>query len=167
MAAIPARRSIVWTIFAKEARELLRDRRAVFVSFILPLVLYPLLFAGLSVLPRRHQEDMEARPLKAAAAGETEGFLRALREEDRVELISGAADEEALRAGEVDVIVEIAGPETASESASESAPAAGSASESESASESAPAPAPGPAAAPAAASASASASSSASASASA
>jgi len=36
-------RSPVWTIFRKDGRELLRDRRALFINLLLPMLLYPVL----------------------------------------------------------------------------------------------------------------------------
>ncbi len=42
----PFHRAPFWTLLFKELREVLRDRRAAFLTFIFPLLLYPLLFAG-------------------------------------------------------------------------------------------------------------------------
>ena len=37
----------VWTIFRREARDQLRDRRTLFMVFVLPLLLYPILGIGI------------------------------------------------------------------------------------------------------------------------
>src|SRR5690349_16383995 len=47
----PAMRlEIIKTVFGKELREMLRDRRSLLVMFGLPLVLYPALAIGISML---------------------------------------------------------------------------------------------------------------------
>lgn len=43
----PLRWSIVWVIFNREVRDQLRDRRTLFMIFVLPILLYPLLGMGL------------------------------------------------------------------------------------------------------------------------
>ncbi len=39
---------IVWHIFRKDLTETLRDRRTLFTTIVLPLVVYPLLFTAIS-----------------------------------------------------------------------------------------------------------------------
>ena len=49
----------VWTIFRREARDQLRDRRTLFMVLILPLLLYPIL--GFSILQLSATFDQKAR----------------------------------------------------------------------------------------------------------
>ncbi|MBU1429861.1 ABC transporter permease subunit [Myxococcota bacterium] len=44
----------VWVIFGKELVETLRDRRTLFVMILLPILLYPLIFMGLSFVMQAH-----------------------------------------------------------------------------------------------------------------
>jgi len=49
----------VWTIFRREARDQLRDRRTLFMVFVLPLLLYPIL--GIGILQLSATFDQKAR----------------------------------------------------------------------------------------------------------
>ena len=49
----------VWTIFGREARDQLRDRRTLFMVFVLPLLLYPIL--GIGILQLSATFDQKAR----------------------------------------------------------------------------------------------------------
>jgi sodium transport system permease protein len=50
--------SIVRTVFLKELREMLRDRRSLIVMFGLPLVLYPLLALGIATLETSKKKEL-------------------------------------------------------------------------------------------------------------
>ena len=91
--------STVGVIFRKELLELLRDRRAVFFAFILPLFLYPLLFLGTSSLPRIYQEELETKALVIGLDGVETPFEEVIEKEDALEVYKGAPDEEKLRDG--------------------------------------------------------------------
>ncbi len=80
-AAAPVRR-VAYTIFCKELRELLRDRRAVFFSFVLPLFLYPILFFTMALLPEQRREEMAARELEVGVAGSYKAAISHFREHD-------------------------------------------------------------------------------------
>lgn len=48
-------------VYRKEMLEMLRDKRAIFATFIIPLVLYPLLFIGFGFIMSRQTEILEER----------------------------------------------------------------------------------------------------------
>lgn len=47
----------VWTIFRQEIRDQLRDRRTLFMIFVLPMLLYPMLGLGMAQLTRIFQDE--------------------------------------------------------------------------------------------------------------
>lgn len=51
--------SKIWTIYRKELLDLLRDRRTVITSFVLPVILYPLLMIGFSSMMARQELKLE------------------------------------------------------------------------------------------------------------
>ncbi|MCZ6792358.1 MAG: ABC transporter permease subunit [Planctomycetota bacterium] len=88
------------TIFSKELRELLRDRRAVFFAFVLPLLLYPVLFFGLTALPGVYQEDLEEKELRVGVARDLSGFLEHVTPDDHLDVSVGVFDPDAVRDGD-------------------------------------------------------------------
>lgn len=56
------RRSPAWVIFAKDGRELLRDRRALFVNLVLPMLLYPVLLLFAVQVAQVTQSQPRQRP---------------------------------------------------------------------------------------------------------
>ena len=49
------RGAVVWTIFVKELRETLRDRRALFAAVVMPILLHPLIFLFMGNLMASHE----------------------------------------------------------------------------------------------------------------
>ncbi|MCA8979261.1 MAG: ABC transporter permease subunit [Planctomycetes bacterium] len=66
-----------------ELRSLLRDKRAIFSAFVLPLILYPFLFLGQDRLERLSREGLSEREVTVvlASKGAAPDFVAALREE--------------------------------------------------------------------------------------
>jgi sodium transport system permease protein len=60
------RPAIVRTVFRKELREMLRDRRSLAVMFGLPLVLYPLLAIGIATLGKSRQQQLTDQPARVS-----------------------------------------------------------------------------------------------------
>ena len=60
------RLSIVKTVFLKELREMLRDRRSLAVMFGVPLVLYPLLTIALATLGKAKVDTLKETRYKIA-----------------------------------------------------------------------------------------------------
>ena len=75
------RLSIALTVYVKELRETLRDRRTLVMMVGLPMLLYPLMIMGMSALRKSQQEASEARPSTVAVWGvlppELSGQLKA------------------------------------------------------------------------------------------
>ena len=90
----------------KEMLDLLRDRRAVFFAFVLPLVLYPLVFWGLTALAGSHRRDLEGRDLRVGASGNADDFRRDVETSDHLEVVVADFREEAVRSGEFAAFVE-------------------------------------------------------------
>ena len=70
------RGSIVWTIFWKELRDTLRDRRTLVVMILLPVVLYPVLILVLGQVTVSQQARLKERLVKVALVGEAHPELR-------------------------------------------------------------------------------------------
>ena len=49
----------IFAIFKKEIRELVRDKKTIFVMFALPLLIYPLLIIGVSMVMMNVQSGYE------------------------------------------------------------------------------------------------------------
>lgn len=109
-------RGVVATLLRTELRMLLRDRRTVVLSIVLPIVVMPLmLFAG-SWVNRARERKLEEKPARIVLAGAraevARGFLeqiRTLPREDkppRLEVVTVADWAAALDRGDVDVVVQ-------------------------------------------------------------
>lgn len=60
------RSSVVRTIFLKELRDIFRDRRTLIVTIVLPILLYPMLMIGFSMMTAAQLGKMEKRKVKVA-----------------------------------------------------------------------------------------------------
>ncbi len=63
------RPKIVWHIFRKDLRETLRDRRTLFTTLVLPLVVYPLLFTAVGSFTSNKREELAALTGRVAVWG--------------------------------------------------------------------------------------------------
>ncbi|HZU29348.1 MAG TPA: ABC transporter permease subunit/CPBP intramembrane protease [Bryobacteraceae bacterium] len=71
---------ILWTIFRKEIRESLRDRRTITAMVVLPVLLYPMMILGISWLQNSEEEKTAAHASPVAVWGDaTPQLLEALR----------------------------------------------------------------------------------------
>ncbi len=59
----------ILTIYRKELIETLRDRRTIFVMVVLPVLLYPMVFLGLTALLESHVRTLDEQPSKVAVWG--------------------------------------------------------------------------------------------------
>jgi sodium transport system permease protein len=87
---------IAFTIFRKELRESLRDRRTLMMMVGLPIVLYPLLIIGMSKVQSSRQATSEARASIVAVWGELPTELRQRLEDDEqfeLKIGEGLSDE--------------------------------------------------------------------------
>ncbi len=67
-------------IYRKELLELLRDRRTLFTTIVLPVIMYPLLFMGFSAIMGRQKQVLEQRGATVAFADSTTLNTAASRE---------------------------------------------------------------------------------------
>ena len=104
--ATPSSPSPVRVIFLKELMELLRDRRAVFFSFVLPLFLYPVLFFATALLPEQRREGMSSRELTVGVSGDHDELHTYLLAR-RLNIFERDYSEESLRDGEVNAFVHV------------------------------------------------------------
>lgn len=89
---------ILTTIWRKELSETLRDRRTLFVMIVLPVLLYPMLFMGVSRLAESESEATLARPSVVALWGTPPPALeRELGARDRLAVRPWLAVPESIR----------------------------------------------------------------------
>ena len=112
------RSSTLGTLFRYELKMLLRDRRMLFFSVVLPLLLIPAFIFLINFTESRAEERREARTYQYAVLGARAELVRELLEEAAgmadaapedaggLEEVQPANPDSALEAGEIDVIVE-------------------------------------------------------------
>jgi len=92
--------SPAWIIFRKEVRETLRDRKTLVIMVVLPLVLYPLLFLGLSQATLIQQGKLQAAPMTIALEGElAPGLAAAVAAEEATDVEPSEDARAAVREG--------------------------------------------------------------------
>jgi len=96
---------VVWAVAGKEILDLARDRRALILGFLLPVLAVPGLSALVEVGTRRRMES----PARVAvvSSGDVRGLLRYA--DGLLEPVTVPDPEEALRAGRVDAVLSIPG----------------------------------------------------------
>jgi sodium transport system permease protein len=60
---------IVWHIFRKDLVEIFRDKRTLFTTLVLPLVVYPLLFTAVGSFTSNKREQIESLPARVSVWG--------------------------------------------------------------------------------------------------
>ncbi len=103
---------VVKTVFLKELREMLRDRRSLVVMFGLPLLLYPLLAIGITGMGLKRQKELREQPARVFLEhADAAPRLRELigQKESGLELETAApSDPDAeLRAGKLDAVLHV------------------------------------------------------------
>ncbi len=99
--------ALVFTIFAKELLDMLRDRRTLIAMIAVPVLLYPILFLVFSQVMIIQHERIERAPSKIALEGD-EGLLRSwLEAVPRLEIEPSANPEEDLLRGRVHAVVRL------------------------------------------------------------
>ena len=100
---------VVRTVFAKETRDLLRDRGALFFLFATPLLM-PILGAigGLFVLWQVARQTRDGLPIVVVNGEQLPGLVARLEDERSLQLVDAPLDvEEALQGGELVAVLEI------------------------------------------------------------
>jgi sodium transport system permease protein len=95
-------RPLLWVIFRKDLLEVLRDRRAMFFAFVVPILIYPVLFLSFGKLSLKNEPG---RDLKIACSGDYRGLLPHLSGAGFT-ISEAAPGEEALRRKEIDLHLE-------------------------------------------------------------
>ena len=94
--------SLVWVIFRKDLLEVLRDRRAMFFAFVVPILIYPVLFLTFGKLSLKNDPG---RDLKIACSGDYSGFLPHLSGSGFI-VSEAAPRQESVRMKEIDLHLE-------------------------------------------------------------
>jgi sodium transport system permease protein len=94
-------------IARKELQELLRDRRALFFAFVLPLLLYPALFFGFGRIEGMRREAASANPSRIGLAGGSPAVLARLASDPDLEARPTPPQVELLERGELDALLEM------------------------------------------------------------
>ena len=82
-------------LFAGELRYLLRDRMALVLLLVTPVVVYPVLFWGLGAMQEENERKAETKVVQVAAPAEWAGWLVEEDHIERVEPGSEAAEDDA------------------------------------------------------------------------
>jgi len=70
--------SITMTLYCNELRILLRDRRTILMSIVLPLLLMPIMLFGSSFLQRRQEQKLQTREFLIAVTGSQAEKVRSI-----------------------------------------------------------------------------------------
>jgi sodium transport system permease protein len=106
------RLDVVRTVFRKELREMLRDRRSLAVMFGIPLLLYPLVAIGMATLGSQKKQEYTAQTAKVVVLNaESVPYLIHLMNGQytgltAVKLNDGLDPDQALRQGDVAAVIE-------------------------------------------------------------
>ncbi|MFC1571963.1 ABC transporter permease subunit/CPBP intramembrane protease [Candidatus Eisenbacteria bacterium] len=96
----------VGILIRKEFTEMLRDRRVLLMSIILPVVFYPLMMGGMNALMRHEQQRERQETARVALTGAVPSIVAAVKADSTLELCKPAVPTDSLRAlvetGEVD-----------------------------------------------------------------
>ncbi|MHC4924069.1 MAG: ABC transporter permease subunit/CPBP intramembrane protease [Planctomycetota bacterium] len=99
----------VWLVLAKEIREALRDRRTLFVTIVLPVLLYPALMIGLGTATARQQGKLREATQRLAFEGPVPALLREnLAETKGLKIEEPESADTALRSGRIHLLVRAA-----------------------------------------------------------
>ncbi len=66
---------MIFTIFKKELRETLRDRRTLIMMLVIPLLIFPLILNVVVGISSSFEESAESKTIKIGVIGETEDYF--------------------------------------------------------------------------------------------
>lgn len=101
------------TVYRKEVLDLMRDRRTIITSFVVPIILYPLIMIGFSSMMSRQETKLDNKPVDIIVSNlsqqlEADLLETALLEVDKANILPEAEDNLAeLKAGNIHAIVTI------------------------------------------------------------
>jgi len=93
---------LAWVVFRKDLLEVLRDRRAMFFAFVVPILIYPVLFLSFGKLSLKNDPGRE---LRIACSGDYRGFLPHLSGAGFI-ITEAAPSQEAVRNKQIDLHLE-------------------------------------------------------------
>jgi sodium transport system permease protein len=101
----------VGLVFGKEIRDTIRDRRTLFISLVLPILLYPLLMIGFTTISlaahRRFEEEVQK--VAVTGAGLTDVVAQRLKDaEGALEIVAVEEPKDAIRTGDLHAWVVLA-----------------------------------------------------------
>ncbi len=100
---------IVWAIFAKEIRETLRDRRALFLLVAMPMIFYPLMMVVIAEVAASQTSKIEATvgqiAVESGGVAPPTALMERLKGEGDLELVPLKNTEQALSDGEIQALV--------------------------------------------------------------
>jgi sodium transport system permease protein len=102
--------SIIQTVFLKEVRELLRDRRSIIIMFGVPLVLYPAMMLGTAAVLNSQQKQLQQTksPVVVHNGGDAPKLLDLMTQPDsEVSVVDRPDPEKQLSTGGVAAIVNV------------------------------------------------------------
>ena len=101
----------IGVVFKKELTELLRDKRTIFVIFVLPVILYPLLIVGFTQLSVLMIGKMHEETYRLAVENPDSAplLMEEIRADTQFTLVETAAPESLLNAGEIHLFLRIPG----------------------------------------------------------
>ena len=84
---------VIFTVFKKEMIDTLRDRRAIVLMIVLPLLLFPTLFRVMMTVEKRQARKAQAKMLRVACIdqGNAARFVQMLEERSDVRVVSGVS----------------------------------------------------------------------------
>lgn len=86
---------VIWTVFKKEMVDTLRDRRAIVLMIVLPLLLFPTIFKVMVSVEKRQAARAEAKKLRVACIdqGNAARFVAMLKERNDVVIVPANRDD--------------------------------------------------------------------------
>lgn len=99
-----------WLIFRKEMLEFSKDRKTVFFTFILPLILYPTIFTMMTKLAKGDSDKQKGRPSRVVLIDPTSAIRPVLQQDAKeFELVEAPAGDmkKALLDQKLDLILEV------------------------------------------------------------
>lgn len=104
----------MWLIFAKELKELLRDRKTLFFMVALPILVFPMIFGGVGYFSVKAVQEAQNEILKYALVGAENApeIVKGLSETEVFELVNIDLSQDyqsLINAEEVDFILEVSG----------------------------------------------------------
>lgn len=100
-------RSHTLIVFKKEIKDMLRDKKTVIVSVLIPLLIFPIMY-GLMGYASKQNSDSANNDIKISVIGSKQSSIYLLLKSDKkIKILNEANTDTALKDGKIDVIVNI------------------------------------------------------------